>query len=167
MKKLMLAVCIALIGMWSVASFAATTPRIGVVNMQTIFRDSPQVKKINASLKRQFAGRKDSIVKMGKQLQSALQNYQKNKAVMSSKDLTALQSKITKQEMQLRAAQAKFQKELFEAQNKQMTAFMNKVRGVVKTVAAQKNLSMVLPKNSVLYSDNNLDLTKQVLSKLQ
>src|SRR5690606_27970869 len=110
---------------------------------------------------------KDDIVAQGQKLQANLQKYQKNKAVMSQSDLSDLQNKITKEEVDLRNAQAQFQRDLFEAQNQQMSSFMDKVRGVVKTIASQQELSMVWPNSSVLYSDKNLDITQQVIDKLK
>ena len=85
---------------------------------------------------------------------------------MSSKDLDALKQKITTQEMTLRQEQAKFQQDLFTAQNGQMAQFMKRLRGIVQTIAAKKKLEMVLPKNSVLYSDGSLNITQDVLKAL-
>lgn len=169
MKRILMLVGMALAVIWSVNIFAAPAHpgQIGVVNMQQIFHDSPQVKKINAALTRQFEGRRNNIVKLGKQLQSDMQNYQKNKAVMSAENLANLKNKITKEETNLRRQQMQFQQDLFSAQNKKMEKFMNQVRGIVKTIAAKKQLTMVLPKNSVLYADTGMDITTEVLSKLQ
>lgn len=164
MKRVIIALCISALSMFAISAFAN---QIGVVNMQKIFQDSPQVKKINANLTRQFANRKQNIMKMGKRLRANIQKYQKNKEVMSAKALTNLKNQITKEEAQVRQAQVKFQQDLFAAQNAKMTNFMNKVRGIVKTIAAKKKLDMVLPENTVLYSDTGMNITSEVLDKLK
>lgn len=163
MKRVFIVICISIASLFAMSAIAA---QVGVVDMQKIFRSAPQVKQINATLTKQFANRKTSIMKMGKQLQTDIQQYQKNKAVMSAKELKNLKSKITKEETQLRQAQSKFQQDLFAAQNKKMTQFMDNVRRIVKSIAAKKKLDMVLPQNTVLYSDTGLNITDEVLSKL-
>ena len=62
----------------------------------------------------------------------------------------------------LRAEQAAFQQALYAAQNKQMGVFLGKLKGVVKKIATKKGIVLVLPKDSVLYSADNSDLTSQV-----
>lgn len=140
---------------------------IGVVDMQKIFKSAPQIQQINSTLTQKFANRKQKIIEMGKQLQTQIQKFQKNKAVMSASDLATMKKNITAQEMKLRQMQAQFQQDFFKAQNKRMSEFMTKVRGIVKTIAAKKDLDMVLPKNSVLYSQGGADITPQVITALQ
>lgn len=164
MRRLILMLCMIFVVAWSASVLAAG---VGVVDMKQVFQTSPQIKKINADLKSKFSGQRSSIMKMGKTLQANLKKYQKNKAVMSSKSLAALKAKITSQEMKLRQAQTKFQRSLFAEQNKRMKTFMDQVKGVVQKIAKKKSLDVVLPKNSVLYSNGSLDLTASVLTGLK
>lgn len=164
MKRVILILGMMLAIAWSVCVWAVN---IGVVNMQQIFHDSPQIKKINNTLAQQFSPRREKIVKMGKQLQADVQKYQKNKSVLSATELTSLQNKITQEETQLRQEQTQFQQELYTAQDAQMTKFMKQIRGIVQTIAAKKELTVVLPKNSVLYAASDLDITSELLSKLK
>jgi outer membrane protein len=146
---------------------SAWASEIGVVDMQQIFQTAPQVKKINDSLTQKFQERKDNLVKMSNELKEDFQKYQKNKAVTGQKELADLQTQIETKEANFRQEQAKFQQDVFQAQNQEMTKFIDQVKGVVKTVAADKKLDMVLPKNTVLYSQDSLDITSAVLDKLK
>ena len=47
-----------------------------------------------------------------------------------------------------------------------MTQFLDKIKGIVKGMAATQDFDVVLPKNALLYSKDNLDITSQVLSAL-
>lgn len=151
----------------SATSFAASGNGIGVVDMQNVLRTAPQVKKINADLKKQFSNRKDKILTMAKSLQSDMSNYSKNKAVMSSKKASALKATIASQETQLRTQQMKYQQDLIAAQNKAMQGFLTQLKSAVTKVATQKHLSVVFPKNSLLYSGSDSDITSAVLSNLK
>lgn len=167
MKRFILSLLVAFVAIWSVNALAATTTNFGVVDMQKIFQSSPQVKKIRGQLKKQFASKRAKMIKMGKSLQANMKKYQKEKLVQNQKSLTALQKKINKQGLALRQAQAKLQQAAFVAQNRQMGSFISKVKSIVKTLAKKKGLGIVLPKNSVLYSQSGMDLTPEVLAKLQ
>jgi outer membrane protein len=164
MKRIMLMLSTLVLGAFAINAMAAD---VGVINMRTIFQSAPQVQQINENLKKDFAVRREAIVTMGKQLQADVQDYQKNKAVMSKANLEAVQKKITALEGQVRQKQVQFQQDLYAAQNKHMEEFMNKVRGIVKSIAADKKLTLVLPENAVLYSQDDMDITKEVIAKLK
>lgn len=165
MKKLCIALLLSFMAIWSIGAMA--DEEIGVVDMQTIFKSSPRAQAINKALKSQFASRKENIVKMGKALQTEIQQYQKNQAVMDKTKIKALQEKINKQSVALRQAQAKFQQDLVTEQNKKMKEFIDDVKSAVAKVAGKKDLEVVLPSNAVLYSKPKLDITSDVLSNMK
>ena len=165
MKRLVMVVCVALAAMWSFSAVANS--RVGVVNMQKLIQHSPQVKQLGEQIKAKFATRRTKMIAMSKQLQKNIVKYQKNKAVMSAAQLAALKAAITTQETQLRTAQVQLQQALFHAQNTAMTKFVAKLRAIVKSIASEKKLDMVLPSNTVLYSDNSLDITADVEQRLK
>lgn len=140
---------------------------IGVVDMKQVFDSSPKVKEIKESLTKRFSSQKDALQKMSDSLQSDMQKYQKNKAVMNKKELADLQAKITTEETKFRQAQSKFQQAVYSAQNDALENFMNTVKKSVAKVAAKKDLDAVLPNNEVLYSKGNSDITKDVLKDLK
>lgn len=148
-----------------VATVASAT--VGVVDMEKIFHQSSQVQAINDSLSKQFTPRKNKILDAGKQLQADIQNYQKNKDVMSKDALTTLQSKIMQEENDVRQSQTQFQQDLYTAQTEQMNKLMDKVRDIVSSIAKKQNIDTVFLKNSVLYSSNDSDLTDQVIKQLK
>lgn len=167
MLKRILLVCAVTMGVvFSAASMAESSAAIGVVDMDGIFKDSPQAKAISDSLKKQFAGRQSDLEKMQKDYEADVSKLTKNKSVMSDSDTKDLQDKISSEQGELRQAQAKFQQEVYTARNKQVTAFYAKVKTVVATIAAKDKLNVVLPKTTVLYSEDSMDITKDVLAAL-
>lgn len=164
MKRMMMGLLAVVTLVFSLSVFAE---QVGVVDMQSIFHSSPEIQKINSNLTTQFSSRREAIMKMGKALQDDMANLNKNKMVMKKSDLSALQNKIAKEGNDLKQAQAKFQQDLYSAQNKSMEDFMNKVKMSVQKIAGQKKLDLVLPKNTVLYSQGGLDITADVLSSLK
>lgn len=163
MKKVALVVA-TFFAAWSVGAFA---DGIGVVNMKTIFSTSPKVKQIKDKLSKQFEPEKNKLEKMGQDLQADIAKYQKNKAVMNKKDLTALETSITNKETAFRTEQSKFQQDVMNAQNSSLKDFMDSVKAAVKIVAEKDKLDLVVPSNDVLYSKGDKDITADVLKEIK
>lgn len=163
MKKLVFLVGVCLAMLWSVSSWAAG---VAVIDMQQIFQNSKQVKAINDGLEKQFAAQKKSVDDLGKQLQANIDKYKKDQTVMDPKAANALKDTIRDQEQKLQQQQTDLQRQLFEAQNKAMTQFLDKIKEIVKGMAGSQDYDVVLPKNALLYSKDNLDITAKVLDAL-
>jgi outer membrane protein len=103
---------------------------------------------------------------LSKQLQTNIDKFKKDQTVMDTKTANTLKDSIRSQEQKLQQQQTDLQRQLFEAQNKAMTQFLDKIKGIVKGMASTKDFDVVLPKNALLYSKDNLDITTQVLSAL-
>ncbi len=151
------------ISMWSANSLAAG---VAVIDMQQIFQSSKQVKQINDSLEKQFSGKKQVVEGETKDLQKNIEKYKKDESVMDKKSLDSLKQSIRQQEQKLQQDQSDLQRNLYEAQNKQMSSFLDKIKGIVKNIASNKDLDVVLPKNALLYSKDSLDLTSEVINQL-
>lgn len=164
MRYSLIALCLSLFFVWSASAMAES---IGIVNMRQIFQSSSQIKSINAKLNKKFSPQRDKIVTMGKNLQADVKKLQRNKSIMSKSKLKKLKDKIKKEQQQLRLAQAKFQQTLYSEQNKAMSGFMAKMNKVVKKIAEKRKLDLVLPKNSVLYAKQSMDITSEVKARLK
>ncbi len=163
MKRKLILVGTCLAAFWSFSSFGAG---VAVIDMQQIFQNSKQVKSINDGLEKQFASQKQGVDQLGKDLQANVDKYKKDESVMDPKAANALKDTIRDQEQKLQQQQTDLQKRLFEAQNKAMTDFLDRIKGIVKGIAAGRDYDVVLPKNALLYSKDNLDITSQVLDSL-
>lgn len=163
MKRWLFLVGFCITALWSVTSLAAG---VAVIDMQQIFQNSKQVKQINDGLEKQFSVQKKSVDDLGKQLQANIDKYKKDQTVMDPKAADALKDSIRDQEQKLQQQQTDLQRQLFEAQNKAMTQFLDKIKGIVKDMAGSQDFDVVLPKNALLYSKDNLDITSKVLDAL-
>jgi len=164
MKRLLVSVGVGLGLLWTVSSCLAGG--IAVIDMQQIFQNSKQVKQINDNLEKQFATQKKSVDDESKQLQANIDKYKKDQAVMDKKTADALKDTIRTQEQKLQQDQTNLQRQLFEAQNKAMTQFLDRIKNIVKGIAGTQDIDVVLPKNALLYSKDNLDVTTKVLDAL-
>lgn len=162
MKRFFVTIFLSL-GLLSSFGALAAKVNIGIVDMKLLFQSSPQAKAINNSLRSQFSSRKANIVKLGQQLQNEVKKYEKNQSIMNKKTLTSLQKTINEHSVRLRQEQSKFRTDLLAAQNKKMNNFLIKVKTAVAKVAVKKGIKVVVPDTALLYSEQDLDITQDVL----
>ena len=167
MKRLVISLLVMCAAGWASMTLAATSDTVGVINVRQIFTSSAQVKQVNKNLEAKFATKKKSLDALAKKLSVQIKDMQKNKSVMKAADYAKLETQVTGQEKSYRAQQMAFQQGLYKAQSDSMEIFMKKVKAAVKTVATKNHLSVVISNNNVLYSDNRLDVTNQVISSLK
>ena len=160
MKKIISMVAVSAALLLSVNTWAAD---VGTVNMETVVTDSPQAKKIKSDMEKKFGPQRTQIMGMGKTLQADIQKLQKDRSVMSKKDLSALQKKISDEQSALQSLQSKVQSELSEEQNQKMEEFMSAVKVATQKVAKKEGMTLVLPENSVIYIQDGSDITQKVI----
>lgn len=163
MKKLLVLVA----GIVLSASVFAANMKIGILSVQEVLHKAPQVAALQTKLKNQFKPEQAKLVAAQKQLTADIQKLNRDSAVMKAADKKALQQKIIKEQRAFQQLQAGFQHDLTVAQNGAMKAVLNDIRGAVNKIAAKGHYNLILVKSAVAYNDSNLDITKQVISRLK
>ncbi len=169
MKKLLL-IAVAILSLSAISmstAYAASDTKIGVINLQGLLGQLPQMKTISEKIKTQFASRQADIAKAQDAFKKSADDYRKNNAVMSEKDKNAAQDKLIKKEQELQKMQIDFQRDFVEEQNKQVNALLEKIKSVVADVAKKEKLELVLIDASVAYADKKMDVTSAVLNVLK
>lgn len=166
MKKILLFIsALAMIASISIAS--AANLKVGVLDVQKVMQQIPQVTAMQKKLKKQFSPQTKKITTTQNQLRADLTKFNKNRLVMKDSDKKALKKKIIKGQDDLRNLQINFQQQLMAAQRKAMQSILNDVEGAVNSIAKSENLDLVLTKASIAYNDDNMDITNQVVKKLK
>lgn len=166
MKKIVLLVLsIGLLLGFSIAR--ADNLKVGVLDVQKVMQNSPQVSAMQAKLKKQFAPQEKKITTAQKQLKADFGKYNRNKAVMKDADKKTLQKKILAEQSSLRDLQVKFQQQLIAAQRESMQSILKDIEDAVNDVAKDQKLDLVLTKASVAYNNPDLDVTDKVIKKLK
>lgn len=165
MKRIILAAIVTASFLISASVSAAN--KIGVVDLQNVLQNSKEVQQIRKNLQQKFAGKEKEVKQAQTKLQKLTQQYQKNQSVMKPKRKKQMEAKINRERQQLQTLQMTYQRQYIREQNKQLSQFINKVKGVVSKLAAKNNYDLVIEKSGVAYSKDDMDITQQVLDKLQ
>ena len=167
MKKLLVTVCtLALLG-FGVSSFAET--KIGVLDLNKVMKNSPQVTATQTALKKEFEPRSKDLAAKQNAIKKEIADFNKrngNKATLDDSQLKVKNNLIAK-EKSLRDSAVAFQKDLVAEQNKQMQSVLEKIQNSVNKVAHDKQLNLVVTKVSTAYNDANLEITDDVVAELK
>jgi outer membrane protein len=167
MKKIFLSmVAIATFTLYAATPAFAADMHVGVINMQELLQQLPQMKKIGEDLKKQFSGKQVQLVAAQDNFKRNAEKFKRDTAVMPAKDKQAAEDKLFKEQQDLQAMQMDLQRDYMAAQNKEVDALMTKIKNVVEKIATRSNLDLVLVNASVAYAKKDMDITKQVLKEI-
>lgn len=167
MKKWVVAVSAAMSMLLAFNVMASVkTLKIGVVDVQEIVAKAPQVKTINDRLSTKFKSRQEKVVALQNTLKKDMEKMERDAAVLSAKDKSALEEKILSQQRDLQRLGQDYQQDLSREQNKEMQEFFTKVKDAIDKVAKKESYDIILQKDGVPYASDSIDITKQVLDAL-
>ncbi|MSP53101.1 MAG: OmpH family outer membrane protein [Gammaproteobacteria bacterium] len=165
MKKLL--ITLALLGGLSLALNASADIKIGVLDLQAVLQQSPQVQSADVKFRKEFSPREQKIKAQADALQTEVDQLNRNAAVMSAVEQGKTKDKIAKDQDNLQQAQAQFQQDVQTAQGKAMQQILTQIKTVVATLAAQNGYDLVVQKSSVVYSKDEYDVTALVIKQLK
>ncbi len=148
------------------------TASIGVVEIETIVKAMPEADSADKMLKDLGQKYRDTLQAMEKEYTTKLDNYDKQKSMMSA-DQKKKEEDALKQ-IQMKYAQFQDEKfgvqgEIAQLRDKLLEPIRAKVREAIEAVAKEEKLNFVFDKGSsaLLYSEDKADITYRVLDKIK
>jgi outer membrane protein len=175
MKSVML-VCVMIASL--AASAIAADAKIGYVDTQAVFERTKLGKKYQKLIKDSFESRKKILDTDAEEIQKLQDDYAKQKQakLLNEKAQKGKEDTIGRKISEFRKKQDEFSAEVGKKNEELSNDFNQKMTAVLKGIAKKETVSIVLTKNinvlsraevpSILYADEDLDLTEQVISEL-
>jgi len=145
----------------------ATDLKIGVVSYQRLLQESPQAKKTMEALRVEFAPKQQDLVKLNASLKAKADALEKNRATMTADQVTKAEKELRDGQREFSQKQTDFQEDANTRQNEEMSKLEAVLVKEVQTYAQAQKFDLVLASNGILYSNNSLDITANVLSVLK
>lgn len=164
MKKLVLGL-ILLSGLVSANVFSADL-KIGVVSVERILTEAPQVDAVNTSMLERFGPQRDELQEMEKEITKMQENYKRNELVMTEDKLNDLKKDIITKIQLLKQKEALLTQEVGTVRNQELAVLQQQVRGIIDDIAKKGKYSLVLSEG-VAYTDGKLDITDKVLEQMK
>ncbi|OGT30148.1 MAG: hypothetical protein A3E87_10585 [Gammaproteobacteria bacterium RIFCSPHIGHO2_12_FULL_35_23] len=159
MKKRVIVISSLVLGLLCGCSLADS---IGIVDVKAVFASSNAVQAQRTKLQADFSAKHQKLVDMQKTLEGLIDQYKRNETVMSASQKQQLQTQISAQQNQIYQLGQMYAQQAEAAQDQAMQVFLTNLQAATAKVAQAKNLTLVLPASTIIYSTQTDDITAAV-----
>lgn len=150
----------------STSGAALAASKIAYVEVAKVLQESPQVKAVKEKIRKEFSKRDDQLVAEQKKLKKLKEKLQRDGSIMSEAEVKRLERDIIARTRKLKNAQSEFQEDLALRQNEELGKLRKAIAEVIVKVAKKGGYDMVL-ETGVVWADDKINITKQVLKELK
>ena len=147
-------------------SVNAADMKIGVVSVERILTEAPQVEAVNTKMLEQFGTKRDGLQALEKDITKMQEDYKRNELVMTEDKLNDLKKEIIGKIQQLKQTEAMLSQEVSTVRNQELAVLQQQVKSVINEIAKEGKYNLVLSEG-VAYTDEKHDITDQVLEKMK
>ncbi len=140
--------------------------KIAFVNVPRLLEEAPQAKGAMQALQDEFAPRQRDIVAQQKDLKGKEEKLQRDGAVMAENERRNAEKDLRDAQRDLARKQNEYVEDLNLRRNEELGKLQRSLMQEVQTYAKTQNYDLVLGEG-VLYRNESIDITAQVLAALQ
>ncbi len=145
---------------------AQAQTKIAVVNIPRLLEEAPQAKQAMQALQDEFAPKQRELVEQQKALKAKEEKLQRDGAVMAENERRNAEKDLRDGQRELARKQNEYVEDLNLRRNEELGKLQRSLLQEVQTFARASNYDLVVG-DGVLYVNESLDITPQVLSALQ
>lgn len=162
---------IVLLAFFSFSSIAfSQTQRLAYVDSETILGQLQEAQDAKAAVDDAVKQWQDELDKMGKDLDSSLQDYQNKQALFSPQKKDEEQKRLSDMQQKIRDLQLKRQQDAAQLRDSKFQPIRTKVLKAIEGVAKEEGFTFVFDKLNqtvLLFADVKYDLTWKVIDRLK
>ena len=140
--------------------------KIAVVNWQQLLEEAPQAKSAMAALQDEFQPRQKDIVQQQKDLKAKEDKLQRDGAVMAENERRNAEKDLREGQRELARKQNEWVEDLNLRRNEEIGKVQRSQQTEVQAFAKTSGFDLIIG-DGVLYRNESLDITAQVLTALQ
>lgn len=145
---------------------AAAETRIGVVDLRKALFSSDDAQAFSAQLEQDFAGTEDEVRQVQQEARDLQERLQKDGAMMNEREREQLTAEFQRKAQEF----TRKKQQLDQTLNSRKQGFLEDARpevdAAVKELMEEHDLDIILPSETVVYVRPELNLTDQLLEKL-
>ena len=152
--------------MIALAGFSAGAQelKIGIVNLDRIFREANSAKAAQTKLEQEFGKREKDLNDIGTQLKTLSDKYEREAPTLSETQRTARQKQLVDQDRDFQRKRREFQEDLNARKNEELQQVIERANRVVKTLAEAEKYDLIV--QEAVYVNPKHDITDKVLKSL-
>lgn len=149
------------------STVAQAADKIAVVNVSSIFQQSPQRAVVAKQLENEFKGRATELQSMERDLQTKMQRLQRDGATMKASERSSLEKSVMAQRETFSTKAQAFEQDNRRRQTEERNKILSRIQDAVKSVATKEGYDVVIDANAVAYASNAKDITADVLKQVK
>ena len=138
--------------------------KIGIVNIDRIFREANSAKAAQAKLEQEFGKREKEVADLGTQLKTLADKFDREAPTLAESQRTARQKQLVEQDRDFQRKRREFQEDLNARKNEELQQVIERANRIVKTVAEAEKYDLVL--QEAVYANPKHDITDKVIRAL-
>lgn len=147
------------------AAVQAAELKIGFVNIEKVFRDSPLAIKAQKKLEKEFQARDQEIQKLVKQARDLQAFLEKEGLTLSEAERAKKQKDLSNLSRDLQHDQRAFREDLNQRNNEELAQVQERARKAIVEIAEKEKFDLIL--ENVVYASPKVDVTDRVLKSLE
>ena len=159
-SKLFLGAAIALAGF----SASAQEFRVGVVNLDRIFREANSAKSAQTKLEQEFSKREKELNDTATQLKTLSEKFEREAPTLAESQRSTRQKQLVDQDREFQRKRREFQEDLNTRKNEELQQVIERANKVVKTLAEAEKYDLILQES--VYVNPKHDITDKVIKAL-
>ena len=159
-RKFWLACLIACAGF----SAAAQEFKVGIVNLDRIFREANSAKAAQTKLEAEFGKREKELNDTAAQLKTASDKFEREAPTLSETQRNTRQKQLVDQDRDFQRKRREFQEDLNSRKNEELQQVIERANRVVKTLAETEKFDLIV--QEAVYVNPKHDITDKVLRLL-
>jgi outer membrane protein len=158
--KIILGAAIALAGL----TVGAQEFKVGIVNLDRIFREANSAKSAQTKLEQEFSKREKELTDSGAQLKTLSDKFEREAPTLAEAARNTRQRQLVDQDREFQRKRREFQEDLNTRKNEELQQVIERANKVVKTLAEAEKYDLILQES--VYVNPKHDITDKVIKAL-
>lgn len=143
----------------------AADKKIGVVNVQQVISQLPQMADIQQTITGEFKEDIDALKKMEGDIKYKMEKRQRDEAIMSKKEITTLEGEINALRQEYAGKAQPLQQSIKRREQEEQQKILLLVKEAVDKVAAKEGFDLVIQQSAVAFSKPGFDISAKVVEQ--
>ena len=140
--------------------------KVGVVSVEKILSEAPQVEAVNKAMIEKFGDQRAELQGLEKDIKTMQENYKRNELVMTEDKLNELKDKIIGNVQVFKQKESALGQEVQEMRAKELSTLQQSMRDIINDIAKKDGYDLILS-DGVVYTTEKLDISSQVLARMK
>jgi len=140
--------------------------KIGVIDGKRIFDEYPESQKAKELLLKELKVKQEEIDARSKEIKK-LEEELKSNLLLSGEERANIEEEINKKKQETLKFSSQAEEYLTAKEEELTKKITQKIYLLIKQIAEEKGINIILENNYVLYADDSLDITDEVIGKIK